>query len=75
MESPEQFIREELDSYFVVKPKSIGKPTQYLGNKVTEVTLDNGASATFSRKGRVYQNVQHHLGFVTTDLRLMYLLN
>ena len=40
-EDPERFIREELDHYFVVKPKSIGIPTQYLGNKVTEVKLEN----------------------------------
>ena len=41
-EDPETFIQEELDSYFVVKKKSIGKPTQYLGTKVTEVQLENG---------------------------------
>jgi hypothetical protein len=35
-ENPEHFIREELDKCFVVKPKSIGKPTQYLRNKVSE---------------------------------------
>ena len=32
MEEPETFIRQELDARFVVKPASIGRPTQYLGN-------------------------------------------
>ena len=34
MEEPEEFIRKELSSYFTIKEKSIGPPTQYLGNKV-----------------------------------------
>ena len=45
MQEPENFIRRELGSRFVVKPNSIGKPTQYLGNKVAYVTLANGRCA------------------------------
>ena len=41
MESPEQFLRTELGSYFTIKEKSIGPPTQYLGNKVSQVTMSN----------------------------------
>jgi hypothetical protein len=40
MEEPERFICEELNARFVVKPQSsIGKPTQYLGSKVSQVTI------------------------------------
>ena len=42
MQKPEDFIRHDLGKRFVVKPKYIGPPTQYLGNKVSYVTLDNG---------------------------------
>lgn len=45
MEKPEDFIRNELGSRFVVKPNSIGKPTQYLGNKVSYVQLETGRHA------------------------------
>jgi hypothetical protein len=65
MEEPERFIRDELDRRFVVKPKSIGKPTQYLGNKVSVVKLDNGVSAwSFSSSQYVQnavKNVESHL--------------
>ena len=30
---------------FVLKEESIGKPTQYLGGRLCEVTLENGVSA------------------------------
>jgi hypothetical protein len=55
-ENPERFIREELDKCFVVKPKSIGKPTQYLGNKVSEVDLDNGRKAWSFSSSQYTQN-------------------
>ena len=65
MEEPERFIREELNARFVVKPKSIGKPTQYLGNKVSQVTMENGVSAwSFSSSQHVQnavKNVEAHL--------------
>jgi hypothetical protein len=41
MEKSEAFIQNELASRFVVKTDSISKPTQYLGNKVSQVTLEN----------------------------------
>ena len=60
MEKPEDFIKNELGSRFVVKPKSIGKPTQYLGNKVSHVTLDNGRHAwSFSSSQYVQSAVQN----------------
>ena len=43
MEEPEEIIRKELASYFTIKDKSIGPPTQYLENKVSQVTIENGA--------------------------------
>ena len=42
MQDPDKFIREGLDSRFIVKPKSICKPTQYLGNNIFQVTMKNG---------------------------------
>jgi len=65
MEKPETFIREELSNKFVVKPNSIGKPTQYLGNKVSYVQLENGHYAwSFSSSQYVQsavKNVEEHL--------------
>ena len=42
MDEPEKFLREELGNYFTLKEKSIEPPFQYLGNKVSKVTLENG---------------------------------
>ena len=42
MDNPEEFLREELGRRFTIKEKSIGPPSQYLGNKVLEVDLSNG---------------------------------
>ena len=38
----EGFIPHKLGKIFVVKTKSIVTPTQYLGHKVSYVTLENG---------------------------------
>ena len=55
MQNPEDFIRHELGNCFWVKPNSIGPPTQYLGNKVSYATLENGRNTwSFSS----YQYVQ-----------------
>ena len=43
MEELEVFLREELGKRFTLKEKSIGDPEQCLGNKVSLVTLENGA--------------------------------
>ena len=42
MEEPEKFLREEVGKRFTLKQKSIGTPTQYIGNKVSQVTMANG---------------------------------
>ena len=60
MESPEKFIRQEIGSYFTIKEKSIGAPTQYLGNKVSYVTMENGAHCwSFSSSQYVQNAVQN----------------
>ena len=41
MEDPEGFLRKELGARFTLTEKSIVVPTQYLGNKVSQVTLGN----------------------------------
>jgi len=42
MEEPERFLRDEFGKCFALKENSIRSPTQYLGNKVKMVTLENG---------------------------------
>lgn len=65
MEEPEAFIRKELASYFTIKEKSIGVPTQYLGNKVSQVTMQNGLKCwSFSSSQYVQsavKNVEEYL--------------
>ena len=41
----EYILKGELGKYFVLKPESIGVPKIYLGNKVSNVVLENGANA------------------------------
>ena len=56
MEQPEKFIREELGTRFTLKEKSIGPPTQYLGNKVSQVTMENGVSCWSLSSSQYIQN-------------------
>ena len=56
MQNPEDFIRHELGKRFVVKPKSIGPPTRYIGNKVSYVTLENGQSEWSFRLSQYVQD-------------------
>ena len=56
MEEPERFIRRELGMRFTIKEKSIGPPTQYLGNKVSQVTLSNGAQCWAFSSSQYIQN-------------------
>jgi hypothetical protein len=84
MENPETFIREELSNKFVVKPNSIGKPTQYLGNKVSYIQLENGRHAWSFSSSQYVQNAvksveeylsRDHVGLVTIVQKLIHLLN
>lgn len=61
MTDPEKFIREELDEKFTVKPKSIGPPTQYLGNKVSEVTMENGVRCWSFSSSQYIQNAVNNV--------------
>ena len=61
----EQIIRNKIGKYFMIKEESIGIPEVYLGGKISEVILNNGAQAfTFSSskyvKGAV-SNVEVYL--------------
>jgi hypothetical protein len=56
MQEPEAFLRTEFASRFALKPQSIGEPTQYLGNKVTKVILENGAVAWAFSSSQYIQN-------------------
>ena len=65
MTKPEDFIKKELASYFTIKEKSIGPPTQYLGNKVSQVAMVNGAKCLSFNSSQYVQgsvkNVEDHL--------------
>ena len=41
----EPLLREEIGQHFMLKEKSIGPPSQYLGGKLRKVTMDNGVDA------------------------------
>ena len=44
-ENAERILRQELGRYFMLKEKSIGPPTIYLGGQVRQVELENGVKA------------------------------
>ena len=56
MEEPERFLRDELGKCFTLKEKLIRPPSQYLGNKILKVTLDNGTSCWSSSSSQYVQN-------------------
>lgn len=56
MDDPEPFIRDELGKRFTIKEKSIGPPSQYLGNKVSQVTLESGAECWSFSSSQYIQN-------------------
>ena len=63
----EKLLRNEIGKYFVLKEKSIGPPTIYLGNKVSKVTLSNGrdawsfSSSQYVQSAAVLKNVEDYL--------------
>ena len=66
MENPANFLRGEIGTRFTLKEKSIGPPTQYLGNKVSQVTLENGRKCwSFSSS----QYIQNAVGNVESHLQ------
>ncbi len=64
-ERAEQVLWKEIGQEFVLKEESIGQPTQYLGGKIREVTLENGLMAwSFSSTQYVQaavKNVEEYL--------------
>jgi hypothetical protein len=44
-ECAEQVLRQEIGQHFVLRKELIGKPSNYLGGKLREVTLENGVVA------------------------------
>jgi len=44
-ENAESVLRKEIGQHFVLQDESIGPPSQYLGGKLREVTLENGIMA------------------------------
>ena len=41
----DEVLRKEIGLHFVLKEESIGTPSQYLGGKLRQVTLQNGVEA------------------------------
>jgi len=56
MEEPERFLRDEFGKCFALKEKSIGSPTQYLGNNVKMVTLENSRKCWSFASSQYVQN-------------------
>jgi hypothetical protein len=64
-ENAESVLRKEIGQHFVLQDESIGPPSQYLGGKLREVTLENGAKAWAFGSCQYVQsavrNVEDHL--------------
>jgi len=64
-ENAESVLRKEIGQHFVLRDESIGPPSQYLGGKLREVTLENGAKAWAFGSCQYVQsavrNVEDHL--------------
>ena len=62
---PKEVLEKEIGKYWIMKPNSVGPPKLYLGNKVSQVKLDNGVLAwSFSSSQYVQSaiaNVERHL--------------
>ena len=56
MQNPEDFIRHDIGKRFVVKPKSVGPPTEYLVNKVSYITLENVQSSWSFSSSQYFQD-------------------
>ena len=56
MENPSEFMEKEIGSRFTLKEKSIGPPKKYLGNKVSQVTLDSGTTCWSLGSSQYVQN-------------------
>ena len=49
-------ICNQIGRYFIIKPGSVGPPSIYLGNKVSQVELENGAKAWAFSSSQYVQN-------------------
>ena len=54
--NPKQVLENEIGKYFLIKPGSVGPPKLYLGNKVSQVTLENGVQAWSFSSSQYVQN-------------------
>ena len=63
--NPKSVLQNEIGRYWTLKKSSLGPPSIYLGNKVSEVILENGTKAwSFSSSQYVQEaikNVELHL--------------
>jgi len=64
-EKADKVLRKEIGQHFVLREESIGPPSQYLGGKLREVTLENGNKAWAFGSCQYVQsavkNVEDHL--------------
>ena len=71
-ENAERILRQEIGVHFTLKPDSIKPPSQYLGGKLSNVTLVNGQKAwSFSPSQYVQEavrNVEDHLAKLNRKL-------
>ena len=71
-ENAERILRKEIGAHFALKPESIMPPSQYLGGRLSSVTLDNGQKAwSFSPSQYVQEavrNVENYLAKLNKKL-------
>ena len=71
-ENAERILRKEIGDHFALKPESIMPPSQYLGGRLSSVTLDNGQKAwSFSPSQYVQEavrNVENYLAKLNKKL-------
>ena len=75
MEEPYKFIIVELGNLFTVKEKSIGRPTQYLRNKVSHFTLEDGTKCRSLSSSQYMQNaIKNVEDYTYLRMEISYLL-
>ncbi len=60
-ENAESVLRKEIGQHFVLQDESIGPPSQCLGGKLQEVTLENGVKAWAFGSCQYVQSAVHNI--------------
>ena len=74
MEYPEQFLHKELGTRFILKEKSIVPPTQYIGKRISQGTLEDGKKCLAFRYSHYIKNAVEFLNITFTRKRRIFQL-